>query len=157
MTEKMSEDNKANIRKIKFVPKEGTSIETKTELEETRLRGSEYVTVTSYDPHLACDQEVEGDQHRPDTISNNVAFKEETGHVGDVESSALGVQLAHIPIAMHMHFTAFYFQINHFISLDICLFLKRINAANCMNMQTLHSACYLAKYVYTGHHNSHSR
>jgi hypothetical protein len=95
-----------------LVPKEGTSFETKRELEETVLRSSEDVKVTSYKPHLAYDQEVEGEQHQPDTISNNVAFTEETGHVGDLESSALGVQLAYIPIATHMHFTVFYFPRN---------------------------------------------
>ena len=45
--------------------------------------------------------------------SNNVAFTEAIGHVSDLESSVLGVQLAYITIATHIECTVFYFPRNY--------------------------------------------
>ena len=86
LLQRCQKDNKTNV------------FNRKRELEETRLRSSEDVNVTSYNPHLVHDQEVEGDQHQPDTNSKNVAFTEAIGHVSYLKSCVLRVQLAYIPI-----------------------------------------------------------
>jgi hypothetical protein len=152
LQQRCQEDNKHTY--IKCIPREGTSIKTKRELEETGLRSSEGVKVTSYNPHLAHTHAVEGDQHQPDTVSNNLIPSAPTWYhqqqpdtistnvaCTQAISTALcvlfhvPVQVAYIPITTHIYSAVFYFP-RHWLtnfclsstSVILCLLLKRINA-----------------------------
>jgi hypothetical protein len=75
---------------IKCILRESASTKTNTELQETGLRSSEGVKVTSHNPHLAHTQEVEGNQPQLDSISSKAAFTEAI-------STALYV-VVHVPV-----------------------------------------------------------